>query len=60
VRRVVGWRLAVPLVCLLTGVLFTATRHAAAGYDLRGGRTTELSGSGEVDREMPGPSATRT
>jgi uncharacterized protein YlxW (UPF0749 family) len=43
VRRVDGWRLAVPLVCLLTGVLCTATREAAAGYDLRGGRTTELS-----------------
>lgn len=39
-----GWRITVPLVCLLAGVLFTASRNAASGYDLRGGRTTELSG----------------
>jgi uncharacterized protein YlxW (UPF0749 family) len=39
-----GWRIAVPAVCLLAGVLFAASRTAADGYDLRGGRTTELSG----------------
>lgn len=39
-----GWRVAVPVVCLLAGLLFAASRNAAGGYDLRGGRTTELSG----------------
>lgn len=43
-RRVDGWRIAVPLVCLLAGLLFAASRNTADGYDLRGGRTTELSG----------------
>lgn len=42
-RRVDGWRIAVPVVCLTAGVLFVASRDAAGGYDLRGGRTTELS-----------------
>jgi len=44
VPRVDGWRIAVPVVCLLAGVLFAASHNAAGGYDLRGGRTTELSG----------------
>lgn len=43
-RRINGWQLAVPLVCLLAGTLFGVSRGAADGYDLRGGRTTELSG----------------
>lgn len=43
-RRLDGWTVAVPLVCLLAGVLLTASHNAAGGYDLRGGRTTELSG----------------
>ena len=42
-RGLTGWRLAVPLVCLLAGLLFAASRNAAGGHDLRGGRTTELS-----------------
>lgn len=42
--KIDGWVLAVPLVCVLAGVLFVASRNAAGGYDLRGGRTTELSG----------------
>src|SRR5215207_10939786 len=42
--RVDGWRIAVPVVCLLAGVLFAASANTSAGYDLRGGRTTELSG----------------
>jgi uncharacterized protein YlxW (UPF0749 family) len=39
-----GWRIAVPVVCLLAGLLFAVSRNTADGYDLRGGRTTELSG----------------
>lgn len=42
--RVDGWRVAVPVVCLLAGLLFAASANTSAGYDLRGGRTTELSG----------------
>jgi uncharacterized protein YlxW (UPF0749 family) len=43
VRRVNLWWIAVPLVCLLAGELFAVSHNAAGGYDLRGGRTTELS-----------------
>ncbi|SHE64266.1 DUF881 domain-containing protein [Streptoalloteichus hindustanus] len=39
-----GWRIAAPAVCLLAGLLFAVSHNAADGYDLRGGRTTELSG----------------
>lgn len=42
--RVDGWRVAVPVVCLLAGLLFAVSANTSAGYDLRGGRTTELSG----------------
>jgi len=41
--RVDGWRIAVPVVCLLGGLLFAVSANTSAGYDLRGGRTTELS-----------------
>ncbi|GAA3997196.1 DUF881 domain-containing protein [Allokutzneria multivorans] len=43
-RRLDGWRFAVPAVCVVTGLLFAVSRNASDGYDLRGGRTTELSG----------------
>ena len=43
-RRVDGWRVAVLVVCLLAGLLFGVSRSSADGYDLRGGRTLELSG----------------
>jgi uncharacterized protein YlxW (UPF0749 family) len=42
--RADGWRFAVPVVCLLAGLLFAVSANTSAGYDLRGGRTTELSG----------------
>ena len=41
--RVDGWRVAVPVVCLLAGLLFAASANTSAGYDLRAGRTIELS-----------------
>lgn len=44
VRRVDGWQVAVLVVCLLAGLLFGITRSSADGYELRGGRTLELSG----------------
>ena len=43
-RRVDGWQIAVLMVCLLAGLLFGVSRSSAGGYDLRGGRTLELSG----------------
>lgn len=43
-RRVVGWRVIAVVVCLLAGFLFGVSRSSADGYDLRGGRTVELSG----------------
>ncbi|HEX2299138.1 MAG TPA: DUF881 domain-containing protein [Pseudonocardiaceae bacterium] len=43
-RRVDGWQVAVLVVCLLAGLLFGVSRSSADGYDLRGGRTLELSG----------------
>lgn len=43
-RKLDGWQVAVPVVCLLTGLLFGVSRSSADGYDLRGGRTLELSG----------------
>ncbi|MGH3980532.1 MAG: DUF881 domain-containing protein [Pseudonocardiaceae bacterium] len=43
-RRIDGWRAAVPVVCLLAGLLFAVSHGSAGGHDLRGGRTLELSG----------------
>lgn len=42
-RRVDGWRATVPVVCLLAGMLFAASR-TTSGDDPGGGRTVELSG----------------
>jgi uncharacterized protein YlxW (UPF0749 family) len=44
VRRVDGWQVGALVVCLLAGLLFGVSRSSAEGYDLRGGRTLELSG----------------
>lgn len=38
-----AWRVAVPLVCLLAGLLLSATRETAQGRDLRAGGSTRLS-----------------
>ena len=43
-RRIDGWSVAVVVICLLTGLLFGVSHNSADGYDLRGGRTAELSG----------------
>ncbi len=43
-RRVDGWHVAVLVVCPLAGLLFGVSHRSADGYDLRGGRTVELSG----------------
>ncbi len=42
--RPVGWRLAVPVICALAGLLATTSMINARGTDLRGGRYTDLIG----------------
>src|SRR3954468_24989858 len=42
--RAVGWRLAVPAVCVAAGLLATTSMINANGTDLRGGRHTDLIG----------------
>ncbi|MFT3873595.1 MAG: DUF881 domain-containing protein [Nocardioides sp.] len=39
----ISWRLAAPLVFVLTGVLFVASAHNSEGTDLREGRYTDLA-----------------
>lgn len=41
--RSTAWRVAVPLVCLLAGLLLATTRQAAQGGELRGSGSTRLS-----------------
>jgi uncharacterized protein YlxW (UPF0749 family) len=42
--RPLGWRLAVPAVCVCAGLLATTSMINAKGTDLRGGRHTDLIG----------------
>ncbi len=37
-----GWRVGVPVVALLAGLIFAVTGEASRGTDLRGGRSTRL------------------
>jgi uncharacterized protein YlxW (UPF0749 family) len=43
-RRPLGWRLGVPVVCALAGLLATTSMINARGTDLRGGRNTDVIG----------------
>jgi uncharacterized protein YlxW (UPF0749 family) len=43
-RRPHGWRLAVPVICAMAGLLATTSMINARGTDLRGGRYTDLIG----------------
>lgn len=43
-QRPLGWRLGVPLVCALAGLLATTSMINARGTDLRGGRHIDLIG----------------
>ncbi|MBP2475509.1 uncharacterized protein YlxW (UPF0749 family) [Crossiella equi] len=43
-RRLDGWRVAAPVMCLVAGLIFAVSHNVADGHDLRGGRTTELRG----------------
>ena len=42
-RRLNGWRVATPLVGLLSGALFVVSAHSSEGTDLRPGRFTDLA-----------------
>ena len=42
-RRLNAWRVATPLVGLLSGALFVVSAHSSEGTDLRPGRFTDLA-----------------
>lgn len=42
-RRALAWRLATPVVGLLSGALFVISAHSSEGTDLRPGRYTDLA-----------------
>ena len=42
-RRSLVWRVATPLVGLLSGALFVVSAHSSEGTDLRPGRFTDLA-----------------
>jgi uncharacterized protein YlxW (UPF0749 family) len=42
-RRLNGWRVATPVVGLLSGALFVVSAHSSEGTDLRPGRFTDLA-----------------
>jgi uncharacterized protein YlxW (UPF0749 family) len=53
-RRSVSWRLATPVVGVLSGALFVVSAHSSEGTDLRPGRYTDLASlvrgdAGQVD-----------
>jgi uncharacterized protein YlxW (UPF0749 family) len=48
-RRTWGWRLATPLVGLLSGALFVVSAHSSEGTDLRPGRFTDLASLVQYD-----------
>src|SRR3954451_13751354 len=48
-HRALAWRLATPLVGLLSGTLFVVSAHSSEGTDLRPGRYTDLASFVRVD-----------
>jgi uncharacterized protein YlxW (UPF0749 family) len=42
-RRLIGWRVATPIVGLMSGALFVVSAHSSEGTDLRPGRFTDLA-----------------
>jgi uncharacterized protein YlxW (UPF0749 family) len=42
-RRGIGWRLALPVVLVLAGILFATSAETSHGSDLRGGRRDQLA-----------------
>jgi uncharacterized protein YlxW (UPF0749 family) len=50
-RRVLAWRLATPVVGLLSGALFVVSAHSSEGTDLRPGRFTDLASMVRYDAQ---------
>ena len=48
-RRLSGWRVATPVVGLLSGALFVLSAHSSEGTDLRPGRFTDLASLVQYD-----------
>ena len=56
-RRV--WRVATPVVVLLSGALFAVSAKQSEGFDLRGGRLTDLASVVRAERDEAGDLTTR-
>jgi uncharacterized protein YlxW (UPF0749 family) len=50
-RRSVAWRVATPVVGLLSGALFVVSAHSSEGTDLRPGRFTDLASMVRYDSQ---------
>ena len=53
-RRSRVWRVATPVVVLLSGTLFAVSAEQSEGYDLRGGRLTDLASVVRAERDEAG------
>ena len=53
-RRHRAWRVATPLVVLLSGTLFAVSAKQSEGLDLRGGRLTDLASVVRAERDEAG------
>lgn len=53
-RRRLAWRVATPVVVLLSGALFAVSAEQADGFDLRGGRLTDLASVVRAERDEAG------
>lgn len=53
-RRRLAWRVATPAVVLLSGALFAVSAEQSDGFDLRGGRLTDLASVVRAERDEAG------
>ena len=49
-----AWRVATPVIVLLSGVLFAVSAKQSEGFDLRGGRLTDLASVVRAERDEAG------
>lgn len=54
-----AWRVATPVVVLLSGALFAVSAEQSDGFDLRGGRLTDLASVVRAERDEAGELTTR-
>ncbi|NPC41788.1 DUF881 domain-containing protein [Nocardioides sp. zg-1230] len=52
--RRLAWRVATPVVVLLSGALFAVSAEQSDGFDLRGGRLTDLASVVRAERDEAG------